>query len=346
MNPAIEFTGGFPLQPASATVAASAKWGFVIRSRAHRVHAATATGPVDSRSFLYTLTAAIPVIVAGLIVWHHARTPAPDAPVQSTANLIDIRPPSAEALRNIFSSQDYAWPPQDAVPPYAIISLPYGLGTLDNNEKKTVFFRAMLPIVVAENQRIRNQRAFLLEQFGRGAVDPDSDTGKSVVQLARRYRVGGNLNDPRVREVLLSRVDEVPVALVLAQAAQESGWGTSRFALEANNLFGIWTWDEDQGSEPINRPSNASHFVRIYPNVQASVRAYLHNINVGAAYGSFRVLRAAMRSRGARLDPFELAGTLNRYSAGGQAYVTNIRAMLRSNELYRLDDPKLAPLGE
>jgi Bax protein len=261
-------------------------------------------------------------------------------------SLISIRPPSAEALQNIFSSQDYAWPPQDAVPPYAITNLPYGLGTLAPGEKKTVFFRALLPIVLAENQRIWHQRAFLLEQFGSGKIDPHSDAGQSVAALAVRYRVSGDLNTPRVRDLLLQRVDVIPVALVLAQAAQESGWGTSRFALEANNLFGIWTWDEDAGSTPINRPSDASHFVRIYPDVQSSVRAYLHNINVGFAYADFRALRSEMRSQGKPLDPLALAGTLDRYSTAGSLYVANIRAMLRSNDLSSLGDPVLGPSGE
>ncbi|MGH8372646.1 MAG: glucosaminidase domain-containing protein [Gammaproteobacteria bacterium] len=301
---------------------------------------------MDSRSFLYTLMAAIPVIVAGFIVWHHQRTPLTDTPAQSNLTLISIKPPSAEALQNIFSSQDYAWPPQDAVPPYAITNLPYGLGTLDKDEKKTVFFRALLPIVLAENTRIWNQRAFLLEQFGHGSVDPQSDAGQNLAALAERYRVEGNLNTPQVRDTLLQRVDVVPVALVLAQAAQESGWGTSRFALEANNLFGIWTWDEDAGSTPINRPSDASHFVRIYPDVQTSVRAYLHNINIGFAYTEFRALRAAMRAQGKPLDPIALAGTLDRYSTAGDLYVANIRAMIRSNDLGKLNDLSLAPLGE
>lgn len=301
---------------------------------------------MDSRSFTYTLAAAVPVIVAGFIVWHYQRAPVKDAPVQSSVSLIAIRPPSAEALQNIFSSQDYAWPPQDAVPPYAVTNLPYGLGTLAPSEKKTVFFRALLPIVLAENQRIWNQRAFLLEQFGSGTIDPHSDAGQSVAALAARYRVSGDLNTPRVRDLLLQRVDVVPVALVLAQAAQESGWGTSRFALEANNLFGIWTWDEDAGATPINRPSDASHFVRIYPDVQSSVRAYLHNINVGFAYADFRALRAEMRSQGKPLDSLALAGTLDRYSTAGGLYVANIRAMLRSNELDNLGNPVLAPSGE
>jgi Bax protein len=301
---------------------------------------------VDSRSFLYTLMAAIPVIVAGFIVWHHQRTPLADTPAQTNLTLISIKPPSAEALQNIFSSQDYAWPPQDAVPPYAITNLPYGLGTLDRDEKKTVFFRALLPIVLAENMRIWNQRVFLLEQFGHGSVDPQSDAGQNLATLAERYRVEGDLNNPRVRDTFLQRVDVVPVALVLAQAAQESGWGTSRFALEANNLFGIWTWDEEEGSTPINRPSDASHFVRIYPDVQTSVRAYLHNINIGFAYTEFRALRAEMRSQGKPLDPIALAGALDRYSTAGDLYVANIRAMIRSNELGKLSDLSLAPLGE
>ncbi|MGH8369503.1 MAG: hypothetical protein ACRESC_00855, partial [Gammaproteobacteria bacterium] len=97
---------------------------------------------------------------------------------------------------------------------------------------------------------------------------------------------------------------------------------------------------------PINRPSDASHFVRIYPDVQTSVRAYLHNINIGFAYTEFRALRGRMRSQGKPLDPIELAGTLDRYSTAGDLYVANIRAMIRSNELGRLSDLTLAPLGE
>ncbi|HET7922416.1 MAG TPA: glucosaminidase domain-containing protein [Gammaproteobacteria bacterium] len=297
---------------------------------------------MDSRSFLYTLAAAVPIIAAGLIVWWHQHAPRPILAAPANIALIVIRPSSAEALQNIFTSQDYAWPPQDAVPPYAITSLPYGLGTLDNEAKKTVFFRALLPIVLAENQRILSQRTFLLEQFGRGAINRDSDAGRGLGEIAARYRVDGDLNAPRVRDLLLRRVDMVPVALVLAQAAQESGWGTSRFALEANNLFGIWTWDEDAGAAPLRRRSEASHFVRIYPDVRSSVRAYLHNINIGFAYREFRTLRASLRAQGKPLDPLLLAGTLERYSTAGELYVANIRTMIRSNDLGKLGNLSLA----
>lgn len=268
------------------------------------------------------------------------------APLIAQADLIPLKPPSATALENIFSSEDYTWPPQGAVPPYAIQSLPYGFNTLDPEEKKTVFFRALLPIVLAENLRIWNQRVFLLQQFGNGRVDPQSDAGQELASIAEQYKVNGDLNDPKVRDALLSRVDIVPVALVLAQAAQESGWGTSRFALEGNNLFGIWTWDTDQGSVPVDRPGDADHLVRIYPDVQTSVRAYLHNINVGFAYVDFRTLRAQMRATGKPLDALALAGALNRYSITGSTYIENIRTMIRSNELANLSNLSLANTGE
>ncbi len=288
----------------------------------------------------------VPFLVAGLIVWHHYHVPVKPAPAIAGVQLIPIKPPSAEALENIFSSEDYSWPPQDTVPPYAIENLPYGLATLDKEEKKTVFFRALLPIVLAENLRIWNQRVFLLQQFGQGALDPQSDAGQEVVAIANQYRVAGDLNDPTVRETLLNRVDIVPVALVLAQAAQESGWGTSRFALEGNNLFGIWTWDQNQGSVPVDRPGDANHLVRVYPNIQTSVRAYLHNINIGFAYVDFRNLRAQMRAAGKPLDAFQLAGALNRYSITGDVYIASIRTMIRGNDLSRLANLSLTNLGE
>ncbi len=298
-----------------------------------------------SRFIGYTLLSVIPFLVAGAIVWHQRHAPADPVVLIENVDLIPIKPPSAAALENIFSSQDYSWPPQDTVPPYAIANLPYGLDTLDKQQKKTVFFRALLPIVLAENLRIWRQREFILQQFGQGAVAIQSDAGQEMLAIASQYHVDGNLNDPKVRETLLNRVDTVPVALVLAQAAQESGWGTSRFALEGNNLFGIWTWDSDQGSTPVNRADDANHLVRVYPDIQTSVRAYLNNINVGFAYVDFRTLRSQMRASGAPLDALQLAGALNRYSITGDAYIENIRAMIRSNELSRLANLSLANTG-
>lgn len=295
------------------------------------------------RGMLYTFFALLPLTVAWLIARQYQHIRATEPPAVENVQLIPIKPPSAEALKNIFSSEDYGWPPQDTVPPYAVQNLPYGLDTLDRDEKKTVFYRALLPIVLAENSRIWNERVFLLQQFGQGAVDVRSDAGREVTRIADRYRVDGDLNDPSTRDTLLRRVDVVPVTLVLAQAAQESGWGTSRFALESNNLFGIWTWDEDEGSVPLNRPDDATHMVRVYPDIETSVRAYLHNINIGFAYTDFRDLRSEERAAGKALDPFVLAGTLDHYSAAGELYVNDIRAMLHSDELDKLSALTLDP---
>ena len=295
------------------------------------------------RMVIYTFFALVPLTVAWFIARQYQHIRAVEPPALENVQLIPIKPPSAEALRNIFSSEDYGWPPQDTVPPYAVQSLPYGMDTLDRDEKKTVFYRALLPIVLAENSRIWNERVFLLQQFGQGKVDPNGDAGREVVRIADRYRVDGDLNDPTTRDTLLRRVDVVPVTLVLAQAAQESGWGTSRFALESNNLFGIWTWNEDMGSVPLNRPDDATHMVRVYPDIQTSVRAYLHNINIGFAYTDFRDLRADERAAGKPLDPFALAGALDRYSAAGDLYVNDIREMLHSEELDKLSSLTLDP---
>lgn len=292
------------------------------------------------------LLSAIPFLAAGFIVWYQARLPAAPAPFVAQATLIPLKPPSAIALENIFSSEDYTWPPQGTIPPYAIQSLPYGFNTLDPGEKKTVFFRALLPIVLAENLRIWNQRVFLLQQFGHGRIDPQSDAGQELTAIAEQYKVSGDLNDPVVRETLLSRVDIVPVALVLAQAAQESAWGTSRFALEGNNLFGMWTWDSSQGSVPVDRPGGTNHLVRVYPDLQSSVRDYLLNINIGFAYVDFRNLRARMRAAGKPPDALALAGALNRYSITGDEYVSDIRAMISGNALSSLENLSLAATAE
>lgn len=338
-------TQGFLSARSWTTFRPSCNEEWVIRGQSRNQPPPSVIGRI-SRFLGYTLLSVIPFLVAGFIVWHHAHVPTPPAPLIAQAQLIPLKPPSAAALENIFSSEDYSWPPQGAVPPYAIQSLPYGFNTLDPDEKKTVFFRALLPIVLAENLRIWNQRVFLLQQFGHGGVDPQSDPGQELAAIADQYKVSGDLNDPKVRETLLSRVDIVPVALVLAQAAQESGWGTSRFALEGNNLFGIWTWDTDQGSVPVDRPGDANHLVRVYPDVQTSVRAYLHNINIGFAYVDFRNLRAQMRASGKPLDALALAGALNRYSITGNAYTENIRAMISNNALSKLGNLSLANTGE
>ena len=239
---------------------------------------------------------------------------------------------SVSQLEALFGQLNYQWPPQYSVPAISVRTLPPDFHTLSAEKKKSLFFRSLLPLVMAENTLLRQERVWLqLVQKGRIKADQ-----KRLNELASVFRVREELPRDELVTQLLLRVDEVPAGLVLAQAANESGWGTSRFSREVNNLFGEWTWDADNGVMPHRRPQSASHYVRRFDSLRASVRSYLHNINTGHAYEEFRELRAAMRSEGARLDPLRLASALEKYSARGREYVHEIQVMIRSNGLNKL----------
>lgn len=289
---------------------------------------------------LYALTAALPLVLA-LLVARHLELPAPVEPL-APVDMTSVSISDADVLETWFDTQDYEWPPVGEVPTIAVSELPLGFDSLSVARRKSLFFRTLLPMALAENRALAHQRAWLQAEFARGPLDPDSEAWRRAADLAWRYRVEGDLDDPRVRDLLLRRVDEVPIALVLAQAANESGWGTSRFAREANNLFGVWTWDADMGVLPQRRRADATHFVREYPDLRASVRGYMHTVNVGRAYAEFRALRAELRASGQPLDALHLAAGLTRYSERGEEYVAEIRAMITKNDLARLGDVRLA----
>jgi Bax protein len=157
-----------------------------------------------------------------------------------------------------------------------------------------------------------------------------------IEQLARTYRVDLSLPVEQQLNQLLIKVDIIPPGLVLAQAANESGWGSSRFSQEVNNLFGEWTYNPESGVLPANRPEGADHYVRRFDSLRASVRSYMQNLNSGQAYTLFRRLRADMRQKGKPLDPIVLAEGLKRYSARGGDYISEIQAMIRHNDLNSL----------
>lgn len=243
---------------------------------------------------------------------------------------------SLQALEEIFTQHEYQWPPQAAVPLLIVDTLPAGLDAIEVKRKKSLFFRTLLPIVLSENKIIHQQRQWLLSAFAKGKIKPESDTWKVLQEIAVQYRVEGELNDPQTRELFLKRVDEIPTALVLVQAAKESGWGTSRFTREANNLFGEWTYRPGEGLIPLARDEGARHSIRIFANLRSSVKSYLHNINMGHAYDVLRQLRADMRAQHKPLNALELSAGLIRYSERGQAYVDEIRQLIRINGLQQL----------
>ena len=136
---------------------------------------------------------------------------------------------------------------------------------------------------------------------------------------------------------LIRRVDVIPTSLVLAQAANESAWGTSRFAREGNNIFGQWCFDEGCGLVPNRRGEDASHEVRAFASVEAAVRAYFRNLNTHPSYEDLRTLRASMRMQGLPLNSMVLARGLTRYSERGMDYVLELQDMIRINELRERD---------
>jgi Bax protein len=201
------------------------------------------------------------------------------------------------------------------------------------DEKKALFFRALLPLVLAENDRVQRQRERLLEAFRTPELRADGEQAPFVEKLMAANDLEGDINDPELRSKLLRRVDTVPPALALAQAANESGWGSSRFAKEANNLFGEWTWNARHGIAPRDRPEGRRYFVRVFPTLRDSVKSYVNNLNTNPAYIELRALRADARDAGIRPTAKRLAAGLKRYSSRGKEYVAEIRAMIRHNEL-------------
>ncbi len=258
--------------------------------------------------------------------------------------LAPINAADAEVLEEVFSDLDYHWPlAADAqVPPVMVDPLPENLGEVaDVKLKKSLFFRALLPLVLAENQKLQEQRRYMLALFAMELPPVGSDKRQWLEAQLVHYRVKGSIEDEATRAELARRLDEVPAALVLAQAANESAWGSSRFAREGKNLFGEWTYKNGEGLIPDERAEGENHAVRIFPTLRASVQSYFNNINSGRAYEALRVMREELRNDSRSLDALKLATGLSRYSERGEAYVEEIKKMIRSNRLSSLGEVSL-----
>lgn len=207
--------------------------------------------------------------------------------------------------------------------------------TRSTSERQQNFIDRLLPIVQRENARLVQRRLRTQYLIGRAEIGQLSEQERAELrQLTRRYRVEGNpLAEASARDELLQRVDVIPVSLALAQAANESAWGTSRFAREGNNLFGIWTYDASKGMLPKRRAAGKSHLVRRFDSLDESVRYYLHTLNSHPAYQALRQARAEARARGDRPLGMELAAGLTGYSAKGDDYVSLIRQLIQRYDL-------------
>ena len=213
----------------------------------------------------------------------------------------------------------------------------------DVKAKKTAFFGYMLPLVEARNLHIQGQRQQLLAVAERAQDVLSTQDTETLADLAGVYRlVDADLSSPELIKELLIRVDTVPPSLALAQAAVESGWGTSRFAVQANNLFGQWCYEKGCGLVPNQRNSGANHEVAKFNNVSDAVYSYTRNINTHHAYKDLRMSRAALRADDETVTGHILAEGLLRYSERGEDYVHELQAVIRINKLASYDEPKAA----
>ncbi|MBE0616311.1 MAG: glucosaminidase domain-containing protein [Proteobacteria bacterium] len=236
------------------------------------------------------------------------------------------------------------------VPGLAPESLPGDLGALPVAERKRLFVRSVLPHVLRTNRRIAAERKGLQKALHRvkdGRELSEVETAW-VLAVAARYGKGDRTReelrtDPaRVLRSLLVRADVVPVSLALAQAAIESGWGSSRFSLEGNALFGQWVFSRDRGMVPAGRAPGAAYGVARFETIGHAVEAYVRNLNTLSAYRDFRERRAALRSQGKALDSLDLAAGLLRYSERREEYVEEVRSVIRGNHMFRYDGVRLA----
>ncbi len=220
--------------------------------------------------------------------------------------------------------------------PWTVIGteLPDFAGIEDVSARKRAFFDFMRPIIKTENSRVFSERIRLqamreyYEQHG--SLSPRDRAW--LTELAGRYEFEGFvLEHPSAWQDLLSRVDIVPTELALVQAANESAWGTSRFARLGNGIFGQWSYQKGSGIVPRRRADGASHEVASFATVNEAVSSYLHNLNTNLAYLKFRRLRSGMRSKGNPLEAYTLADGLLRYSERREDYVEDLRAMIRVN---------------
>jgi Bax protein len=223
---------------------------------------------------------------------------------------------------------------QKLVKPIYFTQFPRDLDTLTSVElKKETFIKIVLPLVVAENERILADRKKLLILSNKKFT---TDLEKQWIrQKLLEYKVKrGDLKE------LLIRIDIIPTSIALAQAAKESGWGTSRFALEGNAIFGQWTWS-GQGIAPLDRESNKKHKILKFPILRASVKAYQNNLNTHRSYSKFREKRLNLREKNKRISGLDLTDTLNNYAQTGAKYTKILNEIIKQNKLSDFEPVKL-----
>ena len=211
--------------------------------------------------------------------------------------------------------------------------------------KKKIFFRCIGPLVLRSNELImtdRNRLKSIKENLSRNKVSDEEK--KWILKLAQTYRVDADQNEisDSLLDELWARVDIVPASLALAQAAEESGWGTSRFAGLGNAVYGQWTWGENAIIPEQQRKELGNYGIASFETLQQSVCAYMLNLNTHNAYASLRSKRAELRKGNKEITGHELAGQLTKYSERGEEYVKGLRSLMEYNRLGPTDEAYLS----
>ena len=244
----------------------------------------------------------------------------------------------AATLNEIFKSANYDLDiirKTKKVTPIYISVLPTEIGKIESTkEKKEIFIKIILPLILRENEEIISDRKKLFRILGK--VKNTRAEKKWLKFKLKQYKViNSDLSELKIR------MDIIPVSLAIAQAAKETGWGTSRFALEGNALFGQWTYSAD-GLKPEN-DITGNHKVRKFNILQASVRAYKRNLNSHKVYKNFRSERAKLRERGEKINSLKLVKYLDKYAGTGKLYTQILEKIIKQNSLMDFDQAKLLP---
>ena len=248
---------------------------------------------------------------------------------------------SASTIEQLFKDTNYSLSDvrkSKKVKPIRLSLLPNEIKQIESSKKrKNLFIQIILPLILEENSLILIDRKRLFS-----ILNKNKNSKKEINWLNKKFKQYGVLN--KDIPTLKVRMDIVPVSLAIAQAAKETGWGTSRFALEGNALFGQWTWSGD-GIKPAGAESDTKHKVMKFKVLKASVRAYQRNLNTHSSYKNFRQLRAQLRDDNEKLDSLLLADQLDNYAETGKEYTKILKQIINQNSLKDFDDVKLMPLS-
>ncbi len=249
---------------------------------------------------------------------------------------------SASTLNQLFKDENYNLKDirrNKLVKPIKIDLLPSEIKSIENVKKrKELFIQIVLPLILEENKKIRIERKTLFS-----ILNKNSNSEEERNWLKSKFKQYGVTNKDLT--TLKIRMDEIPVSIAIAQAAKETGWGTSRFAQEGNALFGQWTYD-GEGIKPAGSSEGDTHKVMKFKILKASVRAYQRNLNTHSVYKKFRKVRAIQRDVYGSLNSLELIKYLDKYAETGVEYTRVLKQIIDQNKLTDFDDAKILPSSE